>query len=256
MTNLCNTLNDLSKDIFDWISAQSAVKEESLTDWFLYELSKRERKVFYRGFTRHEESWYSGADWDWVFVFNDGVVRLRVQAKRLRAKNNQPDILRSKDGVRQIDLLIKSALRKRSYPLYAFYTSDRSATLCQDSVAGPQGAYLSGAFSVLANLASAKAKVLPKDALAISYPLPCIVCCPIAASTGSARSLIGQIHRYFGTPVIDQLGQGENLGYQQDIPPFVKELLDSNGEVSDQWEEKFARELEETSALVVVDARG
>lgn len=78
----------------------------------------------------------------------------------------------------------------------------------------------------------------------------------MGAGAGSAKSLINQIHLYFGTPLLDERVERENLGYQQEIPPFVKELLDSKGEVSEEWELRYTREFEETSALVVVDARG
>lgn len=45
MSCLCNELQLLSTDIFEWIDAQSEVKEESITDWLLYELTKRCKNV-------------------------------------------------------------------------------------------------------------------------------------------------------------------------------------------------------------------
>ena len=83
MENLCDILKDLNTKIFEWMSAQPTVKEESITDWLLYELSKRSVQVAYKAFNRYEEAKYTGADWDWVFVFDDGTVWLRVQAKKL-----------------------------------------------------------------------------------------------------------------------------------------------------------------------------
>lgn len=33
--------HECSKYVYDWVSRQNHVKEESLTDWLLYEISKK-----------------------------------------------------------------------------------------------------------------------------------------------------------------------------------------------------------------------
>lgn len=52
MSCICKELQLLSTDIFDWIEAQPEVKEESITDWLLYELTKRCKNVIYKSFSR------------------------------------------------------------------------------------------------------------------------------------------------------------------------------------------------------------
>lgn len=83
---LCRVAVDSSMEVKNWIDQQNGVKEESITDWLLYNMSKNSRgSILYHGFSRHEES-CNGADWDWWIACGHGYLRLRVQAKRLRVK--------------------------------------------------------------------------------------------------------------------------------------------------------------------------
>ncbi len=256
MADLCSELGPLSEELNTWLSAQPGVKEESLTDWLLYELSKRCSQVSYKAFTRHQEAKYTGADWDWIFVFNDGCIRLRVQAKKLfENKDNQKEILRSNKYGRQIDTLISSAKRKSVFPMYAFFSINTSTTACQNKPANIHGAYLCGAETVLSNLASPKRKIMPSDALALSYPMPCIACCSLLVNPKSAINLSKQLQRYFvnsNTTVEDN----EDLpGYFQHIPSFALNVLENEGVFPEWWEIEYEREFEDVSAVVIIDVR-
>ena len=53
-----------SEYIYNWINRQNHVKEESLTDWLLYEISQQCDFIYYQAFSRHEEA-QNGSDWEW-----------------------------------------------------------------------------------------------------------------------------------------------------------------------------------------------
>ncbi len=48
--------HSLSEKCYFWLKKQQYVKEESLTDWLLYQASLKSDKVFYKTFSRHEEA--------------------------------------------------------------------------------------------------------------------------------------------------------------------------------------------------------
>ena len=83
--------HELSKECYEWLNKQPNVKEESLTDWLLYQSEMRSNKVFYKSFTRNEES-HIGADWEWWILTEDryglSAYRLLVQAKKLKKKED------------------------------------------------------------------------------------------------------------------------------------------------------------------------
>lgn len=113
-----------TQTIFSWIRQQPHVKEESITDWLLFELSKRCRRLKYYTFTRHEET-NNGTDFERWVLTTYYAYRFSVQAKNLKAKaDNYSSICYSNNNGLQIDLLLESAERDAAFPLYAFY-SDR-----------------------------------------------------------------------------------------------------------------------------------
>lgn len=253
--HLCKELKYLSSEIYRWYSAQPNVGEESLTDWFLYELSKRVSGVFYHSWSKHKEAKYTGADWDWIFVFNDGVVHLRVQAKRLfENKDNQPEILRSNKYGLQIDKLISSSDSIGAYPIYSFFSVNTSKTTCQKPPTINNGAFLCGARTIRQKIATPTKKVTSADVLSLSYPMPCIACCPLINPKSSAQSLSLQIKRYFHDDE-DAIKSDSLPGYSQQIPNFVSSILDNNGQKPDWWEQEFDRQLKDTGAMVIIDSR-
>ena len=114
---------------FDWLIKQPHVKEESLTDWLLYFLSEKDKRIFYQAFSRNEES-AIGADWEWWVLSDNGydnsykAYRFLVQAKKLKKDNDNYPLLSysNRNGV-QMDLLIESAKYRCAFPLYMYYST-------------------------------------------------------------------------------------------------------------------------------------
>jgi len=255
MANLCDILKDLNTKIYAWMSAQPAVKEESITDWLLYELSKRSGQVAYKAFNRHEEAKYTGADWDWVFVFDDGTVWLRVQAKKLFVgEDNYPSLARSNRYGQQISTLITSAAKVPAYPLYVFYYGSSKISGCISRSHTTAGAYLCGAKVVDANFVSIRKRVNPADLIVRSYPLPCIVCCPMAPG-GSAKILIRQIYHYFERHSLFNSSLDEYQGYSKDIPAAIRSVVDNELKFPDGWAQEFGSQFADVGAVVIEDFR-
>ena len=115
-----------SKKCHDWLQAQPQVREESLTDWLLYNVSQSTDRFYYKTFNKHEES-INGSDWEWWVVFggpygNIRAFRFLVQAKKLKKKNNYQLICYGNRHGLQIDLLIEAARKRNAMPLYMFYS--------------------------------------------------------------------------------------------------------------------------------------
>ncbi len=255
MENLCRVLNQLALEVQQWMQEQPGVKEESLTDWLLYELSKRVPRVSYRAFTRHEEAKYTGADWDWTFVFDDGVVRFRVQAKKLFSNtDNYPGLCKSNRYGQQISKLISSTKLVPAYPLYVFYSELSSHTACRGPGAPACGVYVCGANRVDSQLVITRKSVKPVDAIAISYPVACMACCPKTGGS-SALNLIRQVYDYFE----EEGSQPDSLegyqGFSKQVPGSISTVLRSDGKFPDWWEQEFAHEFRGVNAVVIVDAR-
>lgn len=117
--------HNISAECCDWLDAQPSVKEETLTDWILYQASLNSKKVFYKAFKRNEEA-FNGADWEWWILTDFGyqtyAYRLLIQAKKLNHCDNYGAITYGNRNGMQIDLLLNSALERQAYPLYAYYT--------------------------------------------------------------------------------------------------------------------------------------
>ena len=256
MPTLCEISNDLSTEIHEWMSAQPEVKEESLTDWLLYELSKRSPQVAYKAFSRHQEAKYTGADWDWFIVFNDGLVKLRVQAKKLfDGQDNYPGLARSNRYGQQITTLITSTAKESAYPIYVFYSAANTISACHGTYTVLTGAFLCGAKKVDANFLINRKRVDAPDVISHSYPLPCIFCCPMA-NRGSAIDLITQLYYYFesdetrGAIPVDKY-----QGYSKSVPAAIKSIIDNNFKFPEWWESEFPQMFEDVRAIAVVDAR-
>ena len=133
MNNICKVFNECSNDILNWLSKQPEVKEESMTDRFLFDISEKLPIVKYKQFTRMEEGRKTGADWEWWVLFpNDKSFCARVQAKKLKNdKDNYAGIAYTTNGMLQIERLLEDSNKNDFASLYAFYSSESSKyTLC------------------------------------------------------------------------------------------------------------------------------
>lgn len=137
-------LRNSSLYVRKWLIRQPSVKEESITDWLLFDISERIKGIYYRAFTRHEEAGKTGADWEWWFVFRDFAMKLRIQAKKLILKqDNDPSLAHTNRHGLQIEKLLKDSINENFIPLYAFYTSHADVTMCGKKILD-EGVYLAG----------------------------------------------------------------------------------------------------------------
>ena len=141
---MAGTFHAASKRIYTWLDKQSHVKEESLTDWLLFNLSEQLPFFLYKAFSRHEES-LNGADWEcWILVNNRETLcsnrngdfsayRFLFQAKKLkRGTDNYPLLSYSNRNGMQFDLLMAEAKRRHALPLYLFYSTQQTDLMEQD----------------------------------------------------------------------------------------------------------------------------
>lgn len=115
--------HEVSEKILDWLNGQPYVHEESLTDFLLFESSRLSSRITYHMFSRHEEA-QNGTDWEWWVLLSQFAYRFRVQAKKIKRKNdNYPAVAYANNNGMQIDLLMRSAKEDAAFPLYMFYSS-------------------------------------------------------------------------------------------------------------------------------------
>lgn len=126
--------HECSKYVYDWVNKQNHVKEESLTDWLLYEISQKCDFIFYQAFSRHEEA-HTGSDWEWWILTTDcsnahqfNAYRFLVQAKKLlsHGSDNYPLISYGNKYGTQVDMLLDSARDRNALPLYMYYSIGKS----------------------------------------------------------------------------------------------------------------------------------
>lgn len=118
--------------ISNWMTRQPHVKEESLTDWLLFEISQNNPCIYYQAFSRHEEA-TNGADWEWWILTSDSpqntysfnAYRFLVQAKKLldNTRDNYPGLSYANKSGLQIDLLTQKARNYNAFPLYMYYST-------------------------------------------------------------------------------------------------------------------------------------
>ncbi|MDP3025117.1 MAG: hypothetical protein Q8O10_06245 [candidate division Zixibacteria bacterium] len=262
MTSDCEKLKESSIYIRNWIERQPAVKEESITDWLLYDVSEKIRGITYRMFTRHQEARETGADWEWWFLFPDFSAKMRVQAKNIDpSKDNYPSIAHTNKYGLQIEKLLQDSKDKNFIPLYAFYTCLQEVVMCRRGI-NDEGVYLSGGNRVYADfIQNGKTMVLAKDILARSVPLSCFLCCPLCfeGDRGFIRFLSSYYHQEIGllpeqATSID--AEEEIPGIYRQVPGYVSSFIEHAREkLPDWWEKEFREYLEGVNALFVYDMR-
>jgi hypothetical protein len=252
MPHLCDVFRQSATYVHTWLTEQPGVKEESITDWLLYDISKNAAEVTYVAFSRHEEARTTGADWEWWILFSDGAIRLRVQAKRLfDTKDNYPELARTNKYGLQITKLLADSSTVNAFPLYAFYHTGQSGSLCPQRPQAPEGVHLASAFRVDQSFLQTRKAVSSVDALQLASQVSCLVCCPIA--TSSASDFLQHLKRYHSLP---DSASPQHMGFHAKIPHFVVSLVESRESVPEWWEREFSRDLEGVNAVLVVDRRG
>lgn len=235
---------------------QPAVKEESLSDWLLYDISRRLKHVHYHAFNRHQEARETGADWEWWILYPGQYLRLRVQAKKaFEDKDNYPEVLRSNKYGLQIDKLISDADSVNAIPLYAFFSSSRHSSMCRGGSGHPDGVFLSGAKLIYDRyINQPRQKVAASDLIAQSNPFSCFGCCPLSYDTpeGATRFL----ETYYEAEAVSDDADRNPRGIHGQLPSYVTSLLEYEPEdIPDWWDREFAQTTNDFKALLIYDFR-
>ncbi len=257
--NDCQIFSDASTYLANWQAKQPSVKEESLTDWLLFEISSKTPRVRYASFSRHDEARKTGADWEWWFLYPHGSYRYRIQAKKASPNgDNYASIAYTNRYGLQIDKLISDSKSANAIPAYVFYTASPfpQNSKCAGGFSA-RGAFSVGAQSVYSHfIARGKAAVSEADILKISIPLQCFTCCRLGSSLREPMDTF--IEHYFSEE--RAILSGENIregrsGFHSQLPSYVSELLDSTEEIPAWWHREYQSQLAEFNAVVIYDHR-
>lgn len=255
MNSDCKKLTASSRYVNQWQLKQPSVKEESLTDWLLCDISEKIDGISYRQFTRTEEARQTGADWEWWFVFTDFSFRLRVQAKKIStSKDNYAAIAYTNKYGLQIEKLVADSALKNFIPFYAFYTSDDEQTMCgRRGTANGEGVFMSGAKRIYQDfILGSKNNVSVNDVLKKTVPLSCFICCPETHASDFA-SFLG---KYFTHEKESDNSNIQVLGRYEKLPHHIESFIKLSKEELPEWFEKeFRSELEGINAIFTYDLR-
>jgi hypothetical protein len=256
MRNDCLLLKDSSVFIRKWIDKQPNVKEESLTDWLLYDISDKIRRITYKSFTRNEEAKLTGADWEWWFLFEKCSYKFRVQAKKIKtsADNYSSIAYTNKYGL-QIENLIKDSTDNNFIPIYAFYTNKIERVKCGRHILN-EGVYICGAKGINNKfLKVGRQMVNYNKILEDSIPLSCMLCCPLTIKGEWGIGFIDFLKQYFKSE-IDFSKSEKILGQYEGTPDYISQLVKtSNEEVPDWWEKEHVKYLRDINGILIFDNR-
>lgn len=255
-------LRKSSRYVRQWLTHQPSVKEESITDWLLFDISKKIPGIYYKAFTRNEEARKTGADWEWWFVFREFAMKLRIQAKKLKhSSDNYPSLAYTNKHGLQIEKLLNDSVVENFLPLYAFYTSSATVTRCGQNILD-EGVYLAGGKEVYHDfILKGELPVNESALLQKSNALSCLLGCPF--NHEPRRKLVDFFKRYYSTDTLvdsetvdDERGHNEILGYHGEPPNYVNSFLEYSAKgIPDWWEREFQHYIKDVDSLVVYDGR-
>jgi len=273
--------HESTKAILDWLVQQPNVKEESITDWLLFNLSKRCRQLKYYAFSRHIES-ANGADWEWWVLTTHYAYRFRVQAKKVKPRaDNYSAICYSNSNGMQIDLLLASSKTDSAFPLYMFYSSEEQDTssvleyypcaelseIIKWCKPCSNGAFLSPAQLVYDEvLAKPKAVISASTLVDISLKLSSL---DLVFRSGDSNSINATVEQYLNK-LDRQCQQTKQNGFRHSfennsnrylhgtVPHWLSFIIgdkQSNVELSDWFEGEFRHQLPNVAGVAVLDLR-
>lgn len=262
MKSDCAKLKESSVEVKKWIEKQPAVKEESITDWLLYDVSRKISRIIYKAFSRYEEARKTGADWEWWFLFPTFSAKMRIQAKKIAEKTDvYPIIAYTNRYGLQIEKLLQDSKTKNFIPFYAFFTSAREKVMCERAI-NDEGVYLAGGNRIYVDfIMNGKKTLQQSDVLLDSVPLSCFLCCPYCWRDVDGLILFLKYYYFleigFGTREEAVGAQQRTIpGIYREIPSYISSFMQyARGELPDWWEREFQHDLEDVNALVVYDAR-
>lgn len=228
---ICKIINQADRYISKWIINQPNVKEESLTDWHLYYISSKSKKVVSIQFSRQYEGRLYGADWDWWILTKRGCIKYRVQAKRLKPnKNHYNEIAKKNKNGYQNDILLKSSISNNFYPLYIFYGHSefiRTTTNFQNTYS----IHVSPATAIQELVSNnSKHRITQKEILKISNPL-ILMFCNSNQNTPFDDYPEFNFYSLFQKKIIKSNSYEllpPTLGFEQDIPDIVIRLFEES----------------------------
>lgn len=245
----CVEMNDIMQEVRDWLMMFPNTKEESITDFLEFRMTKRLYKIEFKQFNRHDEAHYTGADFDLILLFNKETWIFRIQAKKLKDWVNRKRFDYKK--WKQMNLLIDSSRKEWRIPLYAFYYISEKNSACKnkknDSVS------LMGAIKIKLRMSLirrewSKGEKLFKE----SMPLSCLFCCNKIDKTtwlGDFLSYYSWNNNPFDEETIEQWRYLQEKGY----PTFINDILEMGIDwgIPDSLNE-FSKN---TNAIVFIDCR-
>ncbi|MBW4597800.1 MAG: hypothetical protein KME46_34075 [Brasilonema angustatum HA4187-MV1] len=246
--------------IRSWLTKQPGVKEESITDWLLFDVSNQLPNVFYHAFTRHQEGRETGADWEWWFLFPQTYVRFRVQAKKVSStKDNYQEIARTNNHGLQIEKLLEDSEKPdvNAIPLYVLYSSVSDNVRCNNhQIVQNDGVFIAGAQQIYDFfIAGPRRKVTSAKLLKLSSPFSCFACCPLITAYGGLQRYL----EYYFQPEVMPVSQKSNAfrGLHEQLPAYLSSFLEYDAPVDlpEWWENEFKYQLEDFNALLVYDFR-
>ena len=264
--NNCDHFRAATGYVASWISAQSSVGEESITDWLLYDLSAKVNGLKYFKFTKHQEARVTGADWEWWFVGNQQSLRMRIQAKRLsHGVDAYPSLAYANRYGLHIDKLLNDARSSNALAFYALYVEPgQYAQLCSGPVPHSklnQAIYIAAANSINQQfVAPARKFVSVADVVQRSNPIECLVCCPHtqAPAANAIDGLDSYINNYYRDSRVDENSNvaAERRGLVEEVPAYVLSLLSRPDDDRFEWyEQEFRGQLPAVDGVVAFDLR-
>lgn len=256
MKDDCLQLKKSSMFIRKWIDDQNHVKEESLTDWLLFDISNKINRITYKAFTRNEEAKTTGADWEWWFLFRKYSYKFRVQAKKIKTStDNYSSIAYTNKYGLQIEKLIKDSTIDNYIPIYAFYTNKVDRVKCGNNIID-EGVYIIGANGINNKFLKVGRRTVDyNDILEDAIPLSCMLCCPLSQGGNNDFEFIEFLTRYFEFEL--KQGDSENyLGQYKEIPNYIKPLIKTSNKITpDWWEKEYETYLKNINGIVIFDNR-
>lgn len=258
-------LMNASRCVLYWLREQPNVKEESLTDWLLYDISSQSPLITYTAFSRHVEARETGADWEWWILFSGRSFRFRIQAKKLtQGIDAYASIAKTNRLGLQIDMLIASADRVNALPFYAFYTATPSCTMCNTD-SKDEGVFLGGARRIYADcILQGRKQVLPTELLRRTTPLSCLFAWPLTSAARADLSpfLTQFFSQDFLAPDCEVATlQDSRRGLYGDNPEIVESFLGafvdpSAHQLQTEWEERFFDDTRDINGFMITNLTG
>ena len=259
MEKECNILRQSSLYVRNWTNTQPNVKEESLTDWLLFNVSEKTTKITYRDFTRHEEFKTTGADWEWWFIFPNFSYKFRVQAKKTKTtSNNYRGMTYPNKTSTQMGKLISDAYSNNAIPIYAYYTNKIDRVKCNKKILD-EGVYLISAIDLKNKFVVPKiTKIDYNDILEDTIPLSCLLCCELQKNphNNNPDNFERFIKEYFNQDESNVSQDSASIGKHSKTPYYVESLFEfSNKDLPDYWEKEFEKSVDGLNGIMIFDRR-